>query len=98
MTQSGPEEGNLKPQGFSKLGLQPAGDVPPLLAIVGMRSVVGREIEDFPRRDQRKGDARGEKVPAPHQSSLTARTGSMPMASLPAHQAVRTANDTNTND
>src|SRR4051812_42452539 len=80
--------------------IQPAGEVPPFGAKCGVRTVIAREDESA-RRDgrvlhlRRPGAYRQQgagKEPAPlHQSSRTARTGPMPMASRPETMAVITA-------
>src|SRR3954469_14875953 len=79
------EEGDLE----AERSFQPAGDVPPLGAEVGMRAVVAREDErprphlrilNFRSARHDRHECAGEKGAAPHQSSRTARTGPMPIA------------------
>src|SRR6266850_390173 len=90
------EERDLKPE----RSVQPARDVPPLGAEFGMRAVVAREFERARLYDRVLNllGARGERQeraheeqPPPHQSSRTARTGPIPMASRPERMAVTTA-------
>src|SRR5437764_8810838 len=93
------EEGDLE----AERAIQPAGDVPPFGAELRMRAVIAREnerawrdarvVDLFRAREQGK-KAESEK-PAPlHQSSRTARTGPMPIASRPETIAVTTASAT----
>jgi putative ABC transport system permease protein len=83
--------------------LEPAGDVPPLDAKLGMRAVIARKDEPRVGRHIRIAHAGrpsgGGQEREPHegaaahgyQSSRTARTGAMPVASRPASSAVSTA-------
>src|SRR5262249_50303038 len=80
---SSAEERDLEAEILSGFRLQPAGDVPPLLSVVGMRAVVPRERErrarpQFPILPSRKSESRVEapqqqKVPALHSSVESAR-------------------------
>src|SRR6266513_5980465 len=81
--------------------VEPAGDIPPLGAVLRMRAVIAGKNKTRPRRDhriaqlRRPGDERqaqqADKGAPPHQSSRTARTGPIPIASLPETIAVTTA-------
>src|SRR3989442_3079147 len=83
------EEGDLE----AHRPVEPAGDVPPLGAVVGMRAVIARELQAMVRNDAgiRRQREQLEKIPSFHQSSRTARTGPIPIASLPETIAVITA-------
>src|SRR5258708_8783603 len=96
------KEGDLE----SLRTVQPAGDVPPLAAEFGMRAMVAREFErswtndrvlHLPGPRKRRKKRQCEKRTSLHyQSSRTARTGPMPIASLPERTAVTTANTSRT--
>src|SRR5207302_4462448 len=91
------EEGDLE----AHRPAEPAGDIPPLGAVVRMRAVIARKNKLRPRRDQRIAQLRrprderqahqADKGAPSHQSSRTARTGPIPIASLPEAIAVMTA-------
>src|SRR5690348_16175389 len=99
LVRAGAEEGHLKTHRV----VEPTGDVPPLGAELRMRAVVAREGESPPRSHLRINDVcrpcapnerkyrQKQEIPAPHQSSRTARTGPMPIASRPESTAVITA-------
>src|SRR5258708_26164051 len=92
------KEGDLESLGT----IQPSGDVPPLAAEFGMRAMVARKFErswtndrvlHLPGPRKRREKRQCEKRTSLHyQSSRTARTGPMPIASLPETMAVATAN------
>ena len=97
------EEGDLE----ADPAVEPAGDVPPFDAEIGMRAVIAWKRQPVPGNDARIVHFRGpggerqsgeaEKSAPPHQSSRTARTGPMPIASLPDTMAVSTASATSSN-
>src|SRR5437879_7761648 len=86
------EEGDLE----AHRPVEPAGDVPPLGAVLGMRAVIARELQAMVRNDLgiRRQREQLEEVPSSHQSSRTARTGPIPIASFPERIAVKTARPT----
>src|SRR5258706_16198579 len=63
-----------------------------------MRAVVARKLQPVIRRHQRKSQARENEITPLHQSSFTARTGPMPVASLPDNHAVTAARHTRTRE
>ncbi len=103
------EERHLETERRAALVLQPAGDVPPLDAEVGMRAVVLRELQVGTGQDRRVahfGTRRGthaqheqqpdQQGPRHHQSSFTARTTSSPIAWRPLTTEVSAAAATST--
>src|SRR5262249_62408342 len=83
--------------------IQPAGEVPPLGPKGRMRAVVAREHErargdgrivHLRRPGAERKQSAGQEAAAFHQSSRTARTGPIPMASRPETMAVMTARPT----
>src|SRR5439155_23425435 len=65
-------------------------------AVLGMRAVIARELQAMVRNDLgiRRQREQLEEVPSSHQSSRTARTGPIPIASFPERIAVKTARPT----
>src|SRR6185503_60672 len=93
-----PEEGDLEAQFRPALGLQPPRHVPPLLTVIRVRAMIAGKFKLVAGRYQGKGQARGKELPAIHQSSFTARTGPMPVASRPERKAVREESKTKSKD
>ena len=96
------KERDLNAERLAVARAHPAGHVPPLVAVRGVAAVIARESQRLPRqhlgiplrpaRRHRRGEHRQCEERAPlHQSSLTARTASAPIACRPESTAVSVA-------